>query len=78
MALAMLTEEQLEGTRPGMRRPELDLRAVTLAGPVDEWPTGTHGVIVDAFVEVAMVEIADESGQTLELLTVGYESLVLL
>jgi hypothetical protein len=41
------------------------------------WPRGTRGVIVDAFENDATVEILDEEGRTLDVLTLGYDLIAL-
>ena len=51
------------------------LEVVELREARGEWPAGTVGTVVEASDEGALVEIADEEGRTLELLTVPYESL---
>ncbi len=40
-----------------------------------DWPVGTVGTVVEASDDEALVEIVDDDGRTLELLTVPYDSL---
>ena len=76
-ALRTLTDLHLH--EPPLDRFEhLELREVELREPCGPWPTGTRGVIVDAFRTDAIVEITDDHGQTLDLLTLGYEAFALL
>jgi hypothetical protein len=56
----------------------MELRSVELRECVGGWAAGTRGVIVDAFVDDATVEIADEDGRTLDLLTLPYDALRML
>jgi hypothetical protein len=65
------------GTVPE-RRPELDFAPVVLRQTAFGWRAGTKGVIVDAFVGKAIVEIADRRGRTLDTLTLPYSALNLL
>lgn len=58
-----------------MRRPELDYAQVILRAPAEGWAIGTRGVIVDAFEDKAIVEIADKRGRTLDLLTLPYSAI---
>lgn len=55
-------------------KPEL-LDVVELREPRGGWPAGTVGAVVELFPTEALVEIADEHGRTVELLTVPYEAL---
>jgi hypothetical protein len=73
----MLTEGHLLGHEPLVRRKDMELRNVKLRYPCDRWPAGTPGVIVDAFRDDATIEISDEEGRTLDLLTLPYETLEL-
>ena len=56
------------------RNPNL-LDVVELRGARDGQPAGTAGVVVELFATEALVEIADETGATLALLTVPYDEL---
>jgi hypothetical protein len=75
--LEALTDESLASDeRPiPLRRPELDFRTVELREASGHWPAGTRGVIVDAYEDDAIVEIADHDGVTLDLLTLPYDDL---
>jgi hypothetical protein len=55
-------------------RPDL-LDVVELREPRGGQPAGAIGAVVELFPTAALVEIADEHGTTLELLTVPYEAL---
>jgi hypothetical protein len=55
--------------------PSLEFRSAELRAPVEGWPAGTRGVIVDAFQTKAAVEIMDRDGETLDLLSVPYGAL---
>ena len=68
----------LGGATPASRDEALELREVELREDHGVWAAGTCGVIVDAFKSDATVEIMDEDGRTLALLTVDYEALSLL
>lgn len=59
----------------GPRRPDLELRRAKLRFNFGRWLAGTEGVIVDAFERVALVEIANDNGETLDLLAVPYSVL---
>lgn len=77
-ALRTLTDLHLAGKRPLVRRPELELREMSLREPCGRWAVGTLGVIVDAFEDEATVEILDPEGRTLDLLSLGYDRFVVL
>ena len=62
-------------TRAGKRRPDWELVPAELTEPVDGWPVGTLGTVVDAFLDEAIFEITGEGGSTLALLTVPYQLL---
>jgi hypothetical protein len=70
--LEAVVEAHLGGAAPKTRRPDMDLRVVELAEPWGRWQAGTRGVIVDAFEDEAVVEIADGHGVTLDLLAAPY------
>jgi hypothetical protein len=55
----------------------MELREVALIDAVGRWPRGTRGFIVDAFDDVATIEIADEGSETPDLLTLGYDEIAL-
>ncbi len=55
-------------------KPDL-LDVVELRQPRGGQPAGAIGAVVELFPGEALVEIADERGETLELLTVPYEAL---
>jgi len=55
-------------------KPDL-LEVVELREPRGGQPAGAVGAVVELFPTEALVEIADEHGQTIELLTVPYEAL---
>lgn len=75
-----MTERLLavHGRDSGPRRSDLELREVELREATGRWPAGTRGVIVDAFETRATVEIMDEDGRTLELLSMPYTQVALL
>lgn len=54
----------------------MELRRAELAEPWGQWPAGTSGFIVDAFVDEAVLEVADAGGATLDLLTAPYSVLI--
>jgi hypothetical protein len=68
----------LHGRPPVQPDDGLELREVELRENRGVWTAGTRGVIVDAFESDATVEIMDEDGRTLDLITVEYEALSLL
>jgi len=55
-------------------KPDL-LDVVELREPRGGQPAGAIGAVVELFPTEALVEIADEHGRTVELLTVPYEAL---
>lgn len=55
-------------------KPDL-LDVVELREPRGGQPAGAVGSVVELFPTEALVEIADEHGKTVELLTVPYEAL---
>jgi hypothetical protein len=57
-----------------VRRPEFEYAQVILREPANGWEAGTRGVIVDAFEDKAIIEIADRRGHTLDLLTLPYSA----
>jgi len=59
------------------RSPELDFAPVVLTEAARGWKAGTKGVIVDAFTDRAIVEIADRRGRTLDTLTLPYSAMKL-
>ena len=61
-----------------MRLEDREHREVELREDRAVWPIGTRGYIVDAFPTEAVVEIMDPEGRTLDLITVGYDSLTIL
>lgn len=61
-----ITDGSMKGTDPEIR--ELDV--VELAVDVGRWSAGTHATVLEMFGDGAvMVEIADERGHTLEMLS---------
>jgi hypothetical protein len=48
---------------------------VVLREPIGNWPAGTLGAAVDIYDGTALVEVVDENGRTLDLLTVPNELL---
>lgn len=48
------------------------LAVVRLSEDYAGWPVGTEGTLVEMYSEGGVVEIADEDGRTLDLLTVPY------
>jgi hypothetical protein len=77
-SLELLVEEHLADAEPVERLPELELRMAELREPVDSWPAGTRGTIVDAFEDEAILEITGEDGSALALLSLPYSALTLL
>lgn len=71
----MLLEALSHSCPSEARRPDLDFRRAELREDYWEWPAGTEGTVVDAFESEALVEIADEDGATLDLLSVPYSAL---
>jgi hypothetical protein len=51
------------------------LRCAVLRQPRDGWPAGTRGTIVEAFENAAMIEISDDEGVMLDMLTLPYSAL---
>lgn len=51
---------------------------VEFLDPVDGWPAGTQGAVVDEIGESRQVEIADHRGQMLDLVAVSESRLKLL
>ena len=51
------------------------LDVVELREARGDWPVGTVGTVVEAADDEALVEIVDDDGRTLELLTVPFEAL---
>jgi hypothetical protein len=52
--------------------------SVELLDPVDGWPAGTQGAVVDEIGESRQIEIADDRGQMLDLVSVSESRLKLL
>jgi hypothetical protein len=52
--------------------------SVELLDPVEGWPAGTHGAVVDEIGDSRQVEIADDRGQMLDLVSVSESRLKLL
>jgi len=76
--LRLYTRLHLEGQRPLDHVGDLSLREVELRVAHGKWAAGTMGTIVDAFGEDATVEIMDDEGRTLDLLTLRYEDFKIL
>jgi hypothetical protein len=76
--LRVLADTHLEGASPPARSPERELSQVELRCASGPWGVGTQGVIVDAFESNATIEIADEDGRTLDLLTLPYHAFTVL
>jgi hypothetical protein len=51
------------------------LAVVELREARGEWPAGTIGTVVEVSADGALVEIVDEDGRTLELLSVPHAAL---
>ena len=77
-SLELLVEEHLADAKPSVRWPEMELRGAELRESVGHWPVGTRGTIVDAFENEAVLEITDEQGAALALLSLPYSSLSVL
>ena len=52
--------------------------SVELLDPVGGWPAGTQGAVVDEIGESRQIEIADDRGQMLDLVSVSESRLKLL
>ena len=48
---------------------------VELRGSVGRWPAGTRGTAVSDYGDVKLIEISDEHGRTLDLITVDHPRL---
>jgi hypothetical protein len=75
--LETAVEFHLAGTEAKVRRPELELRRAELTEPWGRWPAGTQGFMVDAFEDEAVLEVMDQHGATLDMLSAPYSILVL-
>ncbi|HEV7483729.1 MAG TPA: hypothetical protein VGO13_11595 [Solirubrobacterales bacterium] len=51
---------------------------VELLDPIDGWPAGTRGAVVDEIGESRQIEIADDRGQMLDLISASESRLKLL
>jgi hypothetical protein len=51
------------------------LSRVELTADVGGWPAGTTGTLVERFPREGFVEIVDDEGRSLDILTVPYTSL---
>ena len=52
-----------------------EVDVVSFAEAVNGWPAGTRGAVVHDFGEMKMVEVSNESGETLDLPVVSVEKL---
>ncbi|HEY1539631.1 MAG TPA: hypothetical protein VGF63_09555 [Solirubrobacteraceae bacterium] len=50
---------------------------VLLREPIGEWPAGTVGVVISAYLDALLVEVVGTHGETLDTITVRPEGLVL-
>ncbi len=53
------------------------LKTAELRGSHEGWPAGTKGAIVEAFEDGVLLEVVDESGETLAMLPLRYDALVI-
>jgi hypothetical protein len=53
------------------------LKTAELRSVQDEWPAGTTGAIVEAFTDGVLFEIVAEDGETLALLPLHYDALLI-
>jgi hypothetical protein len=53
------------------------LKTAELRVAHEGWPAGTKGAIVEAFEDGVMFEIVDEDGETLAMLPLRYDALVI-
>jgi hypothetical protein len=53
------------------------LARVELAADIGRWPAGTSGTLVETFPREGFVEIVDETGTTLDIVTALYAELLL-
>jgi hypothetical protein len=60
---------------PPVHHPIAELDAVEFTVPVGPWPAGTEAVVLEVFDQGALVEVADQDGQTLDLLSVPWPAL---
>jgi Domain of unknown function (DUF4926) len=51
------------------------LSVVDLRVEVGRWPVGTRGTVVEAFDDGALVEISDDRGHTLDMLSLPFDAL---
>jgi hypothetical protein len=56
-------------------RDDYMLRRVQLMEPCEGWPAGTVGVVIEPFIDEALVEISGEYGVTLAEISVPYDAL---
>jgi hypothetical protein len=56
--------------------PHAVLDVVALGVDTRRWRTGTIGTVIETSSEIALVEISDQRGHTLDLITVTHPSLV--
>jgi hypothetical protein len=52
-----------------------ELDVVRLDAATDRWPAGTEGTLVDAFSHGGVVEVSDEQGRMLDLVSVAYKDM---
>jgi hypothetical protein len=60
---------------PAIPTAESVLARVELAADIGRWPAGTSGTLVETFPREGFVEIVDEDGRTLDIVTVPYAEL---
>jgi hypothetical protein len=60
---------------PTIPTAESVLARVELAADIGRWPAGTTGTLVEAFPREGFVEIVDQEGRTLDIVTVPYGEL---
>lgn len=63
---------------PAIPTVESVLARVELAADIGRWPAGTSGTLVETFPREGFVEIVDEGGRTLNIVTAPYAELHLL
>jgi hypothetical protein len=52
-----------------------ELDVVKFLAPVGDWPAGTTGTVVDAFTDGGIVEVSDDEGRMLDLVSAPYTAL---
>jgi hypothetical protein len=53
------------------------LKTAELRAPHEGWPAGTKGAIVEAFEDGVLLEVVGEGGETLAMLPLRYDALMI-